>query len=69
MLDTPLLSSWCVEALHLKMWIALLLKLHVEEMCAIRACVCEGEATGRGALRCRTAFKGSGSVSERVLGG
>lgn len=50
------------------MWIALLLKLHVEGMCVTRACVCEGEATGQGALRCRTAFKGSRNASERVLG-
>lgn len=53
-------SSWLVLSCHLKMWLVWEDRLHVEGMCAIRACACEGEATGRGALRWEGAFKGSG---------
>nr|DAX76496.1 MAG TPA: hypothetical protein [Caudoviricetes sp.] len=42
--------------------------MHGWVWCAIRACVRKGEATGQGGLRCRTTFKGSRSVSERLSG-
>ena len=37
-------------------------------MCAIRACVCEGEATGQGEVRCGRAVEGSRRRFKRVSG-
>ena len=64
-----LVSRRLVLSCHLTMWMVVWFKLQECGWCAIRVRVCEGEATGRGALRWEGVFKGSRSVSERVLGG
>ena len=50
------------------MWLVVWFKLRKDAWCVIHVRVCEGEATGQGALGTGMAFKGSRSVSERVLG-